>query len=121
MRDRLFKMLEEADCEATKCEIAKKFYPIGYEKSRIEIIADSLLSAGVLVPPCEIGQTGYWITQRGIMPVVFDRIYLRVGNEWRIRASYHATESAYFNIDDFGKRVFLDRQEAQKAARTEEQ
>ena len=80
-----------------------------------EALAAHLTDAGVILPPCKIGQIGYWVTTRGILPVTFDRIYLNAGNEWRIRMRYHCTEVQYLSIEAIGSTVFLDLKEAEEA------
>lgn len=82
---------------------------------QMDEVADYLLTNGVIVPPCKIGEHGYWVTTRGIMTVTFDRIFLGVGDVWNVRARYHCSESVYFTFEDFGKKVFHSFKEAEKA------
>ena len=87
---------------------------IDYTHRLAENITDDLLTNGVIVPPCKVGQNGYWLISNGIRFVTFDKI-LTVGTEWRVRARYFVTETVYFSFDKFGKTVFLTKEEAEKA------
>lgn len=104
MKDRLIELLEniERNCGED--------FPVPKE-----IIANDLIANGVIVPPVKVGQNGYWITSSGVMLVTFDKVLLSVGNEWKVRGRYFVKEIVYFRFEDFGKTVFLTKEEAEKA------
>lgn len=110
MRDRLVELLEKAIRHADQNYVGKE-----WDGKYCGLMADYLLAEGVIVPPCKVGQDGYWVTSHGIVPVIFDKILLSVSNEWKVRARYFVKETAYFLFEDFGKTVFLTREEAEKA------
>ena len=93
-RERLIKLLDQ-NC--------------GYvEEQRAELLADYLLANGVIVPPCKVGDTVYWYNMGGkIVEAKAKAIYFIVrhpeGFEYKV------------SFDDFGKTVFLTREEAEKA------
>lgn len=81
-------------------------------------LVDYLLANGVIVPPVKVGQTVYDIYEakangEGIvraLGVTDIRIHLDKRNKaWLIIGGY------YFAMDDFGKTVFLSREEAEAA------
>lgn len=97
-----------------------------------EIIADYLRANGVIVPPCKVGQTVYVTKTNGnIISGTVESIHKNlVGKEegrWVVTAwfaNYYAnTKEAgfecgthlYLYFDDFGKTVFLTKEEAERA------
>lgn len=99
MKDRLIQLLKKAD------EYAQKKCITDYDEA-ISANADFLLSEGVIAPPFPIGTTYY-------------RIVKKEGKH--IGEFYHIREYKlnYYNIEkvlnDFGKSVFLSREDAEKA------
>ena len=108
MKNRLIELLKKADENAANKCITD------YEDALADN-ADYLLENGVSVLPCKLGECGYWVTQGGIVPVVFDRIFLNGRSEWRVRSRYKCTETVYFEFEHFGRIVFLAYEEAEKA------
>lgn len=103
MKDRLTKILKESFKNANS----------------IEELADKLIDAGVIVPPCKVGQTVYAVSNY-------------YGGEWRIYECRVDNFTVYktnifmsiadregynfgANICEIGKTVFLTREEAEKA------
>lgn len=85
-----------------------------------EVVADYLLDNGVIVPPCKVGDTLYVISQmkdKRILPFVneYEATYIQVGK--RKCKVYHEKDGfiKIFLQDDFGKTVFLTREEAEAA------
>lgn len=83
----------------------------------VEYVADFLLSDGVIVPPCKVGQTVY--CKDGAWDVVgFD---CNRANCWSVKLErwkdrfwdFHEHKKVAFS--SFGKRVFFSREEAEKA------
>lgn len=86
----------------------------------IEHLAEHLLENGVIVPPCKVGDTLYAISQmkdRRILPFVNEYEATSIGVGKRKCKVYHEKDSfiKIFLQDDFGKTVFLTREEAERA------
>lgn len=74
----------------------------------VEQIADYLLENGVIVPPCKVGDTVYTI-YRGYAPVCIKWVVLDVS------AKFITTYEGLYRYDEIGDRIFLTREEAEKA------
>ena len=76
-----------------------------------EVIADHLIANGVIVPPCKVGDT-VWVYDFmwGLIPCKGDRPYHCICGE-----EGGCTFKMSFTDDDFGKTVFLTREEAEQA------
>lgn len=99
----------------------------GCAKNWAETIADHLIAEGIVAPPCKVGDTIYKpiITSKGepaIWEIIVGTISIDIGNNGvDPNNSYvighlkrtHCGESADFC--EFGKTVFLTREEAEKA------
>lgn len=118
-RERLIKLLMQGELEADKQGI----FNCSRSEWKAEIMADFLLSNGVIVPPCCIGDTVYEIRENGKNPISgkrFDRCITTVQmlDCAAIRKStLYAKEKRYAKNDSvrLGKTVFLTREEAEKA------
>ena len=104
----------------------------------VRTLAEYLLANGVIVPPCKVGDTVYVISQSRVKETKIDEIYrYRYGTrifvefdcdedcegcpfeawaqsfcgEWDCASAYGSAELAE---DDFGKTVFLTREEAER-------
>ena len=100
MRDRLI--------ELVKGSLAKHI-----DKSCLlsENIADDLLANGVIVPPCKVGNTVYipylsTVIEKKVCSIVVQKPFCTV---------YCGGTSLRFFEKDFGKTVFLTREEAEQA------
>lgn len=122
MRDRLTKLLREPRIGEHKNIPLSRFL----NDASIEAIADHLLANGVIVPPCKVGDTVYKliVTSKGelvIWEIIVTSVSVDIGKNGVRTDSYvighlkntHCGESVYFL--DFGKTVFLTREEAEKA------
>ena len=106
MRDRLTKIVKES--------LVKN---IDYTHRLAENITDDLLANGVIVPPCKVGDKVYCIQK------VFNESTLQVETIVKTRiidfvasARFVAeSEGLIFAERDFGKTVFLTREEAEQA------
>ena len=118
MRDRLIELLEKADKYASGvCT--------DYDEAQ-EVCADYLLSEGVIVPPCKVGQVVYmpwkWDGTEGIAILTVERISITEAGV-SVRTDFYSDNYAYFAtyncgvfyFTEFGKTVFLTRDEAEKA------
>lgn len=121
-RDRLIELIEQhclARLDALECTADKDI-----ECS--ECLAEHLLSNGVIVPPCKVGQTVYELRVRGLIESDVRRGYyadhaiISVNNMERLVRNGlkpYVREKCFAKADmsRFGKTVFLTREEAEQA------
>ena len=110
-KQRLYEMMVEAEnaiCAETPHITASE---------RLEKVADVLLAAGFVFPPCQVGDTVYWITEDG--EIAEDEIFemgkgysITHGSEWLYL--YRDVELGFFE-SEVGERVFRNREEAEAA------
>ena len=107
-RDRLIELLEDFDrtydCFRVRCEQ----------------IADHLLANGVIVPPCKIDDTLYypWLYDGTSGIAILEVSCIKIYVQGRCLVFYTDVESDMpmpncFTIEDFGKTVFLTKEEAE--------
>lgn len=110
-KQRLYEMMVEAEnaiCAETPHITASE---------RLEKVADVLLAAGFVFPPCQVGDTVYWITEDG--EIAEAEIY-EMGKGYSIT---HGSEWLYLCRDgeldffesEIGEKVFLTQEEAEAA------
>lgn len=110
-KQRLYEMMVEAEnaiCAET---------PHITDSERLERVADVLLAAGFVFPPCQVEDTVYWITEDG--EIAEAEIY-EMGKGYSIT---HGSEWLYlcrggeldFFESEVGERVFRNREEAEAA------
>ena len=102
MRDRLIELLEDT-LKEWECDVSDK---------TISEIAEHLIDNGVIVPPCKVGDTIYYLPKH-----LKDWLYDDV-EDIRIEKDGFCIKTVagfYFDEGDFGKTVFLTREEAGKA------
>ena len=127
MRERLIELVkpfvsgfacdqESGICELTDCRTCNA-----------RVLADHLLANGVIVPPVFVGQMVYHYCPDlgGVFPYFVETVnvgYLgKERNYWTYEANCHDEETDEFldgidfDLDDFGKTVFLNREEAEQA------
>lgn len=122
MRDRLVELLQNfADGTVTGNGTI-------VDRTKVEDVADFLLANGVIVPPCKVGDTVYRIVKMGT-GIHYKQIgrcgightqgYKIVPCEEKIKRfirSVTVTKNNLFDIcENFGKTVFLTKEEAEKA------
>lgn len=104
MRDRLIELIVDAENEICQEK------PYFTDTERIDRVASHLLANGVIVPPCKVGQTIYYIHE-GV-----DRVY-----EGEATSFVYVSDTNSFGIHYdggygvFGRYVFLTREEAEAA------
>lgn len=91
----------------------------------VEYVADHLLSEGVIVPPCKVGDTVYVLTADSLTGIEKSRVKrmslqeLQDGTTIKIIVPCVFDDWGKavreFHPEDFGKTVFLTREEAEKA------
>lgn len=121
MRDRLIEMIRESHCVDTWNHYTDDFK----EPNPIEELADYLLSNGVIVPPCKVGDTVYKpiITDDTHEPAIWDititQISIDTGkllkNGYAVGTICESKSGASFDFNDIGKTAFLTKEEAEKA------
>ena len=89
-----------------------------------EVIADSLLAHGAIVPPCKVGQTVYVLTYDSLSGIEESRVERMVIKELQDGTTIKIIVPCVlddwwkavreFYPEDFGKTVFLSRAEAEK-------
>ena len=101
-------------------------------KSNIPHLADYLLTNGVIVPPCKVGDTAYsYCGDFGVvLPYFVENLQIafmdKDRNYWTYEANCHAEETDElldeidFDLDDIGKTVFLTKEEAETALKERE-
>ena len=92
-------------------ELMSDFYYVieSITRDDIEDIADKLLANGVIVPPCKVGDVVWFVCFGEIYPHTIRRIETtKFGN-------FACSSSMSFNLENFGKTVFLTKEEAQQA------
>ena len=111
MRDRLIELIN--DCRSMD----------GYGIDLVEKQADHLLANGVIVPPCKVGDKIYMLVTRKTHSFKFEKgkRMLRVDNQHTFIKQTYLTRLNFFKVlDDFGKTVFLTKEEAEKALKERE-
>lgn len=97
-REKLIELLKSSSQYVNECD------------GLVERIADHLLANGVIVPPCKVGDTVYYIHEGGY------RVY-----EGKVTNFIYVANTKSFGIHYdggygiFGRYVFLSREEAEKA------
>lgn len=82
--------------------------PIWTAPQTIEIMADALIANGVIVPPCKVGDIIYYVYMGQIHPHKIKEIQINKFGEFVISLMT-------FHFKEFGKTVFLTKEEAEKA------
>lgn len=94
-------------------------------KSNIEALADYLLANGVIVPPCNVGDLLYmpWEYDGNSGVALLSVTYMVIDkDELRIMTDFSTDDDVYYDLyfggkfvpSDFGKTVFLSREEAEQ-------
>lgn len=86
-------------------------------RSRCEIIAEELLCAGVIVPPCRVGDVVYCTVGCTARPQLYEVSRIQYTKDYGLEIGAYARNQTYrvFHITDFGKTVFLAEWRAEKA------
>ena len=126
-RERLIELLCNVDCNGadrreggcsfrqdSRCNVIQKL-----DMCMVETIADHLLTNGVIVPPCKVGDTVYHVYKG-------NTIVNALVEDWKKEAFGDCLFRAYFSVNgssiillfgdnNIGKTVFLTRDDAEKA------
>jgi hypothetical protein len=105
MRDRLIELLKMVEYQYTETH-----------SIMTQNVADFLLQRGVIVPPCKVGDTVYCII-KGFSGVMRGRVCSFILTDKK--TTIHCAIDGYFGQDfpycEFGKTVFLTKEEAEQA------
>lgn len=133
MKDRLIELISrKQDCGVTYTTSQMDDRMVYTYETPNSILADYLLANGVIVPPCKVGDTVYELKENGrIVKGIVQSIHQNlVGNEqgrWIVtswfddyyanskEAGFECGTHLYSLFADFGKIVFLTKEEAEKA------
>ena len=122
MRDRLIEILKRFCTDDCKITHQCGYCDFGDLTVCPSAVADHLLANGVIVPPCKVGQTVYVTDKKSVQEytvhaVECDEKYLTIKcHSWLAeREGLLHKHTAYFNLNDFGKTVFLTKELAEKA------
>lgn len=66
----------------------------------------------LVVLPCKVGDTVWVLFSNGLRPYVVDRLYVMANGKVMVRMRHMLTETLRISEDNFGKTVFLTRDEA---------
>ena len=119
MRDRLIEILRQIDFDY--CEECVLVPEDGYlcSPDLAEYFADHLLSEGVIVPPCYIGQEMWYIRNHydGFIEIIKGKVSMiqqKADKSWKIRITVNSSVWD-FTPNEIGTEYFLTKEEAEKA------
>ena len=106
IRDRLIELLEEAEGQ------------VNNDIPSLEMIADELIANGVVLPPCKVGDTVYYLDGKTIVKDVVHCISFGGRHGVNAKGFIHMHDSDKDNItisfNLFGKTVFLTKDQAEQ-------
>lgn len=116
MRDRLIELIYSANKKFTDENIA--------DEEVVKILADHLIENGIILPPCKVGDTLYDISEfvNGCSsPEIYEYTceYITIFKD-KDGETVFEIDAINFHFNDFGKTVFLTREDAEKALRERE-
>ena len=122
MRDRLIELQKQAKliCSETNCKDC-----VGYGQGWHcfhHLLADHLLANGVIVPPCKVGDTVYYLDEECYYVCEYKVVGLTLSDEhgpYFFLGNHLVEFLDPFDENDLGKTVFLTREEAEQALKGE--
>ena len=89
---------------------------LGVEADRLCELAEADKDGRVVVLPCKVGDVvyGFHNNRQTILPMVVKWIETNA-DRWTVAAQYTPMAPKFYKLSDFGKTVFLTREEAEKA------
>ena len=115
MRDRLIELIKEVIEEWESYYVYSLSKGEPRSKTYDGFIADHLIANGVIVPPVAIGQTVYEIAPYETIPLGEIKSKRVVGFEQYEHLIYVCCLGTKYPISNFGKTVFLTREDAERA------
>lgn len=107
MRDRLIKLIRQTHC----VEVWDYWNDDFKEPNPIETLADYLIKNGVVLPPCRVGDTVYFIPKYITDWIHDDVEYIKITKDSFI---IKTVADWYFDEGDFGKTVFLTKDQVEQ-------
>lgn len=113
------KAYEDTGLEPAICANYKTFEDEAISKGvtfkRIVALMEADRTGRVVVPPCEVGDVVYGFHgEKTILPMVAKWIETNTDG-WCVAVQYAPMAPRFYRFSDFGKTVFLTREEAEKA------
>lgn len=112
MRERLVELINKARDKYPNIPLVN-----GCKQDFAEFIADYLIENGVVVPPCKVGQTMWFIRNNKIIETKVEKIILKYGGLY-IKLSCNSMYETTCN--SIGKTVFLSREDAEAKLKGDE-
>ena len=123
MRERLIELLKQADEKCNSIKQCKNCIGFGKGEDCLNfLISDYLITNGVIVPPCKVGQVVYQIYwDFRIDKCKVSALTQKSDESFKIRVTSGINRSVFeVTPDRLGKTVFLTREEAEKALKERE-
>lgn len=111
MRKRLIELILNAPRKGVVYGDIKLDKPVQTAQS----IADHLLANGVVALPCNVGDTVYGFHLKNVLPYSVKWQETDDRGEWRVVAQYPPMAPRFYKLEDFGKTVFLTKEQAEQA------
>lgn len=123
MRERLIELLDNFGDDISLCDVCKRPSE-DCEGCKNEQLADYLIANGVIVPPCKVGDTVYVVSQGAGFSLVW-RVYKATATAIHLDRRgtlFIRVETDKVNVGGYVEieRVFLTKEEAEKALKERE-
>lgn len=123
MRDRLIELIDGFGDDIAFCDICDRPEE-DCEACKNEQLAEYLIENGAIIPPCKVGDTLYDISEfvNGCSyPEIYEYTceYITIFKD-KDGETVFEIDAINFHFNDFGKTVFLTREDAEKALRERE-
>lgn len=120
MRNKLIKIITEAEEEFTGLIMHGKFDNPDDIPGRVEMIADKLIEDGWMRLPCKVGDKVYVVDYTRLGNMIFECeveeiSHFSYGTYYYLNWGLHIPRFKACQEDSFGKTVFLTREEAEQA------
>lgn len=110
MRDRLIELINQDNCPSPYiCDERCKYSHL--EQCIGDRLADHLIANGVILPPCKVGDTVYFIPKYITDWIHDDVEYIKITKDGFV---IKTVADWYFDEEDFGKTVFLTKEQAEQ-------
>lgn len=122
MRNRLVELLLEADVyDSYECKLCNDDYSC--TRCYMTKFADHLIENGVIVPPCKLGSEIYMLVTRHTKSFEWEnkKMFLQNNQHTFIKKTTFTKSNLFKVIEEFGKTVFLTKEEAEQALEEAEQ
>ena len=122
MRDMLIELLKQINFDY--CDECCYAFEDGYKSAPdfAEFFADRLIAEGVIVPPCKVGDTVYYINgayynsaKQTVRPIEVTEISWKCDRSGKNLGFALIANGTRYKFSSIGKTVFLTREEAEKA------